>query len=71
MNSRATTPTTDQSPSSPDLPLAQFDGPIDIIPPDMPTRRRRGGDVCVVFVHAGAGYHSVQNERVHLAACEE
>ena len=34
-------------------------------------RRRMGGDVCAVFVHAGAGYHSVQNERIHLQACEE
>ena len=34
-------------------------------------RRRLPGDVCAVFVHAGAGYHSVQNERVHLKACEE
>ncbi|KAL8681601.1 MAG: hypothetical protein Q9186_002270 [Xanthomendoza sp. 1 TL-2023] len=37
----------------------------------MNTRRRRlGGDVCAIFVHAGAGYHSVQNERIHLQACE-
>lgn len=71
MNSRSTTPTTDRSLSTPELPPAQFDGPIDSVSPDMPTRRRRGGDVCVVFVHAGAGYHSVQNEKVHLAACEE
>ncbi|KAL9576140.1 MAG: hypothetical protein Q9212_007350 [Teloschistes hypoglaucus] len=35
------------------------------------TRRRRlGGDVCAIFVHAGAGYHSVQNEKIHLQACE-
>jgi hypothetical protein len=39
---------------------------------DKPTRRRRmGGDVCAIFVHAGAGYHSVQNEKIHLQACEE
>lgn len=38
----------------------------------MNTRRRRlGGDVCAVFVHAGAGYHSLQNERIHLQACEQ
>lgn len=24
-----------------------------------------------IFVHAGAGYHSVQNERIHLEACSE
>ncbi|KAL9127711.1 MAG: hypothetical protein Q9217_003462 [Psora testacea] len=51
---------------------AQMDGPIDLMPPNMPPRRRRlGGDVCAIFVHAGAGYHSLQNERVHLTACED
>ena len=50
---------------------AQFDGPIDLAIADMPQRRRLSGDVCAVFVHAGAGYHSFQNEKVHLAACEE
>ena len=34
-------------------------------------RKRRGGDISAIFVHAGAGYHSVQNERVHLQACAE
>lgn len=24
-----------------------------------------------IFVHAGAGFHSVQNERIHLEACSE
>jgi hypothetical protein len=24
-----------------------------------------------IFVHAGAGFHSHHNERIHLAACEE
>ena len=39
---------------------------------EMPTRRRRlGGDVCTIFIHAGAGFHSIQNEKLHLAACEE
>ncbi|ORY06645.1 nucleophile aminohydrolase [Clohesyomyces aquaticus] len=28
-------------------------------------------DVCCIFVHAGAGYHSIQNERIHLQACNE
>lgn len=32
---------------------------------------RRPNDCAAVFVHAGAGYHSVQNEMVHLKACEE
>ena len=50
---------------------AQIDGPIDVGVPDMPKRRRLAGDVCAIFVHAGAGYHSLQNERVHLSACEE
>ncbi|KAK4696574.1 taspase, threonine aspartase, 1, partial [Lecanoromycetidae sp. Uapishka_2] len=37
----------------------------------MPKRRRLAGDVCAIFVHAGAGYHSVQNEKIHLRACED
>ncbi|PSN73187.1 N-terminal nucleophile aminohydrolase [Corynespora cassiicola Philippines] len=28
-------------------------------------------DVCCIFVHAGAGYHSFQNERIHLEACND
>lgn len=28
-------------------------------------------DTCCIFVHAGAGYHSIQNERIHLEACNE
>ncbi|KAF2833344.1 N-terminal nucleophile aminohydrolase [Ophiobolus disseminans] len=28
-------------------------------------------DVCCIYVHAGAGYHSVQNERIHLEACND
>ncbi|KAF2276215.1 N-terminal nucleophile aminohydrolase [Westerdykella ornata] len=28
-------------------------------------------DVCCIFVHAGAGYHSIQNERIHLEACND
>ena len=50
---------------------AQVDGPIDLGSSDMPQRRRVAGDVCPIMVHAGAGYHSLQNEKVHLAACEE
>lgn len=38
----------------------------------MPFRRHReGGDLCAIYVHAGAGYHSTTNERFHLAACED
>ncbi|KAL8934614.1 MAG: hypothetical protein Q9216_005815 [Gyalolechia sp. 2 TL-2023] len=48
------------------------DGPAELEFGPMHTRRRRlGGDVCTIFVHAGAGYHSVQNERIHLQACEQ
>ena len=50
---------------------AQIDGAIDLTLSEMPQRRRLPGDVCAIFVHAGAGYHSFQNEKVHLAACEE
>ncbi len=50
----------------------ELDDPGNISTDDMPTRRRRlGGDVCAIFVHAGAGYHSLQNEKIHLQACEE
>lgn len=61
----------ESSPSPESLADAQVDGPINLTSPDMPKRRRQGGDVCAIFVHAGAGYHSLQNEKVHLAACEE
>ncbi len=38
----------------------------------MTTRRpRMGGDVCAIFVHAGAGFHDLENERVTLQACED
>ncbi|OCK83257.1 N-terminal nucleophile aminohydrolase [Lepidopterella palustris CBS 459.81] len=33
--------------------------------------RRNGGDISAIFVHAGAGYHSVQNESIHLQACND
>lgn len=32
---------------------------------------RDGGDLPCIFIHAGAGYHSIQNERIHLQACNE
>jgi len=32
---------------------------------------RKPTDCAAIFVHAGAGYHSITNEAVHLAACEE
>ena len=38
----------------------------------MPSRaQREGGDLCAIFVHAGAGFHSYTNEKNHLAACQE
>lgn len=27
--------------------------------------------VAAVFIHAGAGYHSTTNEKIHLEACNE
>ncbi|KAK5059776.1 hypothetical protein LTR84_009659 [Exophiala bonariae] len=38
----------------------------------MPRRPpQEGGDLCAIFIHAGAGYHSHQNERVHLNAVND
>lgn len=38
----------------------------------MPRRPpQEGGDLCAIFIHAGAGYHSHQNERVHLDAVND
>ncbi|GAM90086.1 hypothetical protein ANO11243_081260 [Dothideomycetidae sp. 11243] len=34
-------------------------------------RSRKGANVACIFVHAGAGYHSEQNEHIHLTACNE
>ncbi|KAF1956393.1 N-terminal nucleophile aminohydrolase [Byssothecium circinans] len=33
------------------------------------TRSPHRTDICSIFVHAGAGYHSLANERIHLDAC--
>ena len=33
--------------------------------------KRKGKPVTAIFIHAGAGFHSHQNERVHLEACSE
>ena len=33
--------------------------------------RREGGDLCAIFVHAGAGFHSYSNEKYHLSAVED
>ncbi|KAL1971465.1 hypothetical protein VTN31DRAFT_2086 [Thermomyces dupontii] len=32
---------------------------------------RNGGDLCAIYVHAGAGYHSPQNQRAHLETCND
>ncbi|EHY52855.1 hypothetical protein ABEF92_000970 [Exophiala dermatitidis] len=37
----------------------------------MPRRSHDSGDLCAVFIHAGAGYHSHQNERMHLTAVND
>ncbi len=29
------------------------------------------GPVACIFIHAGAGYHSVANEKIHLEVCSE
>ncbi|PNS14740.1 hypothetical protein CAC42_1762 [Sphaceloma murrayae] len=34
-------------------------------------RSRKGGNTTCIFVHAGAGYHSEQNEHIHLKACND
>lgn len=34
-------------------------------------RSRKGANVACIFVHAGAGYHSEQNEHIHLTACND
>jgi len=50
---------------------AILDGPAGLAS-DMATgSRRRGGDISAIFVHAGAGYHSHQNQGNHLQACNE
>ncbi|KAH3960498.1 hypothetical protein HBI38_192010 [Parastagonospora nodorum] len=35
------------------------------------TRSPPSDDVCCIYVHAGAGYHSHQNEKIHLEACND
>lgn len=38
---------------------------------DRPGRSTRRAPVSAIFIHAGAGYHSVANETIHLQACSE
>ncbi|KAF2447719.1 N-terminal nucleophile aminohydrolase [Karstenula rhodostoma CBS 690.94] len=35
------------------------------------TQSPHRADVCCIFVHAGAGYHSHANEQIHLEACND
>ncbi|KIY04177.1 uncharacterized protein Z520_00869 [Fonsecaea multimorphosa CBS 102226] len=37
----------------------------------MPRRPRAAGDLCAIFIHAGAGFHSLQNEKSHLLAVND
>lgn len=33
--------------------------------------KRAKSSVSAIFIHAGAGYHSIANEQIHLTACSE
>ncbi|KAK4644731.1 hypothetical protein QC761_307480 [Podospora bellae-mahoneyi] len=56
-----------RSSSSPELsPISSGDGAADRV-----WRRKQPQPVAAIFIHAGAGYHSVANEHVHLSACSE
>ncbi|KAK3989879.1 nucleophile aminohydrolase [Cladorrhinum sp. PSN332] len=55
-----------RSSSSPELsPIPSQDGPVDRV------WRKARPPVAAIFIHAGAGYHSLANEKVHLEACSE
>ncbi|KAL2160384.1 hypothetical protein VTH06DRAFT_1557 [Thermothelomyces fergusii] len=47
--------------------LPEADGAVD----DGPRRRAPKKSIASIFVHAGAGYHSVVNEKSHLQACTD
>ena len=52
--------------------VQQEDGSSDAYrPASGQVSKRKGGDIAAIFVHAGAGFHSIQNEQIHLKACEE
>ncbi|KAH6621154.1 nucleophile aminohydrolase [Chaetomium sp. MPI-SDFR-AT-0129] len=40
-------------------------------PAESPRRRTPRKPVASIYVHAGAGYHSLMNERIHLQACTD
>jgi len=42
------------------------DGTVDRI-----WRSKPKGPIASIYVHAGAGYHSAANEKIHLEACNE
>lgn len=48
---------------------AAMDGAGEKRPPGL--NRQSHAPVAAIFVHAGAGYHSTTNEKIHLAACAE
>ncbi|KAK4228439.1 nucleophile aminohydrolase [Podospora fimiseda] len=55
-----------RSSSSPQLsPILSQDGAVDRV------WRKTRPPVASIFIHAGAGYHSLTNEKVHLEACSE
>ncbi|KAI9803428.1 MAG: hypothetical protein M1833_000947 [Piccolia ochrophora] len=33
--------------------------------------KARGDELCAIYIHAGAGYHSKENEHAHLKACRD
>ncbi|PLB47255.1 asparaginase family protein [Aspergillus steynii IBT 23096] len=41
------------------------------VPPKLTmSRSQKGGNTSAIFVHAGAGFHSLHNEKAHLETCE-
>ncbi|KAF2798351.1 N-terminal nucleophile aminohydrolase [Melanomma pulvis-pyrius CBS 109.77] len=53
-------------------PPISADGTVHADPPSRKaTQSPPRDDICCIFVHAGAGYHSLQNERIHLEACND
>ena len=60
----------DEHMSSSDDSFFKFDSSGDGLGDRLWTRKRRE-PVASVFIHAGAGYHSVTNEKFHLEVCSE
>lgn len=58
-----------QAPSPRPVLGAAMDGAGEKRPPGL--NRQSHAPVAAIFVHAGAGYHSTTNEKIHLAACAE